>query len=45
MDFNVDEVGLWVIYSTHDSNNTLVAKVARCLYLYPLSDNKPLSFA
>lgn len=27
MDFNVDEVGLWVIYSTHDSNNTLVAKV------------------
>lgn len=34
MDFNVDEVGLWVIYSTHDSNNTLVAKVAICLYLY-----------
>ncbi|XP_023175222.2 uncharacterized protein LOC111602419 isoform X2 [Drosophila hydei] len=27
MDFNVDEVGLWVIYSTHDSNNTLVAKL------------------
>lgn len=27
MDFNVDEVGLWVIYSTYDSNNTLVAKV------------------
>lgn len=27
MDFNVDELGLWVIYSTHDSNNTLVAKV------------------
>lgn len=27
MDFNVDEVGLWVIYSTYHSNNTLVAKV------------------
>jgi len=27
MDFNVDEVGLWVIYSTYNSNNTLVAKV------------------
>uniref|UniRef100_A0A0K8VYM4 Collagen alpha-1(XI) chain n=2 Tax=Bactrocera latifrons TaxID=174628 RepID=A0A0K8VYM4_BACLA len=27
MDFNVDEVGLWVIYSTYDSNNTLVAKL------------------
>ncbi|TDG42320.1 hypothetical protein AWZ03_011256 [Drosophila navojoa] len=27
MDFNVDEVGLWVIYSTLDSNNTLVAKL------------------
>ena len=30
MDFNVDEVGLWVIYSTYDSNNTLVAKVSYC---------------
>lgn len=29
MDFNVDEVGLWVIYSTYDSNNTLVAKVKK----------------
>lgn len=28
MDFNVDEVGLWVIYSTYHSNNTLVAKVS-----------------
>ncbi|XP_017488626.1 PREDICTED: myocilin-like, partial [Rhagoletis zephyria] len=27
MDLNVDEVGLWVIYSTYDSNNTLVAKL------------------
>ncbi|KAH8248044.1 hypothetical protein KR038_007150 [Drosophila bunnanda] len=27
MDFNVDEVGLWVIYSTYNSNNTLVAKL------------------
>ncbi|XP_043660184.1 uncharacterized protein LOC122624608 isoform X1 [Drosophila teissieri] len=27
MDFNVDEVGLWVIYSTYHSNNTLVAKL------------------
>ncbi|XP_030374468.1 uncharacterized protein LOC115624031 [Scaptodrosophila lebanonensis] len=27
MDFNVDEVGLWVIYSTLNSNNTLVAKL------------------
>ncbi|KAI8118099.1 Olfactomedin-like protein 2A [Lucilia cuprina] len=27
LDFNVDEVGLWVIYSTYDSNNTLVAKL------------------
>ncbi|KRF94209.1 uncharacterized protein LOC6584807 isoform X2 [Drosophila mojavensis] len=27
MDFNVDEVGLWVIYSTLGSNNTLVAKL------------------
>ncbi|XP_068154440.1 uncharacterized protein [Drosophila tropicalis] len=27
MDFNVDEVGLWVIYSTYDSNNTMVAKL------------------
>ncbi|ALC49872.1 CG6867, partial [Drosophila busckii] len=27
MDFNVDEVGLWVIYSTSGSNNTLVAKL------------------
>ncbi|XP_017084130.1 uncharacterized protein LOC108116650 [Drosophila eugracilis] len=27
MDFNVDEVGLWVIYSTYNSNNTMVAKL------------------
>ncbi|BFG02706.1 uncharacterized protein DMAD_02144 [Drosophila madeirensis] len=27
MDFNVDEVGLWVVYSTYNSNNTLVAKL------------------
>ncbi|XP_073844679.1 uncharacterized protein isoform X2 [Musca autumnalis] len=27
MDFNVDEVGLWVIYSGKDSSNTLVAKL------------------
>lgn len=27
MDFNVDDNGLWVIYSTPDSNNTIVAKV------------------
>ncbi|XP_067631434.1 uncharacterized protein [Eurosta solidaginis] len=27
MDFNVDELGLWVIYSTYDSNNTLVGKL------------------
>lgn len=31
MDFNVDEVGLWVIYSTLGSNNTLVAKVSLSL--------------
>lgn len=28
MDFNVDELGLWVIYSSYDTNNTLVAKVS-----------------
>ncbi|XP_029726008.1 uncharacterized protein LOC109409677 [Aedes albopictus] len=27
MDFNVDDNGLWVIYSTPDSNNTIVAKL------------------
>ncbi|XP_055839333.1 uncharacterized protein LOC129907245 [Episyrphus balteatus] len=27
MDFNVDDVGLWIIYSTYDSNNTLVVKM------------------
>lgn len=27
MDFNVDDNGLWVIYSMPDSNNTIVAKV------------------
>ncbi|KFB48539.1 AGAP005849-PA-like protein [Anopheles sinensis] len=27
MDFNVDDNGLWVIYGTPDSNNTMVAKL------------------
>lgn len=30
MDFNVDDNGLWVIYSIADSNNTHVAKVSIC---------------
>lgn len=28
-DLNVDDNGLWVIYGTQDSNNTIVAKVGR----------------
>lgn len=28
MDFNVDDNGLWVIYSIPDSNNTIVMKVS-----------------
>lgn len=27
MDFNVDDNGLWVIYGTPESNNTIIAKV------------------
>lgn len=27
VDFNVDDNGLWVIYTSADSNNTIVAKV------------------
>lgn len=38
MDFNVDDNGLWVIYGTPYSNNTIVAKV---IPLYRLSDFEP----
>lgn len=27
VDFNVDDNGLWAIYTSSDSNNTIVAKV------------------
>lgn len=36
-DFNVDDNGLWVIYGTQDSNNTIVAKVMKTFM--PRSDN------
>lgn len=41
MDFNVDDNGLWVIYSTADSNNTHVAKVSVCnVHLHHYRNNK-----
>lgn len=32
VDFNVDDNGIWVIYTAADSNNTIVAKVRLNLY-------------
>lgn len=29
VDFSVDDNGLWAIYTTADSNNTIVAKVSK----------------
>lgn len=39
MDFSVDDNGLWVIYTTADSNNTNIAKVPIHKYLQLVNCN------